>query len=567
MIKRGVFLVLAFAVFFAFFIANANALESGVTGKATSSSLSLNVSVQVVVSLASLTIIGPQNYTYITNDSLLLNFTKANASYVWYNIDNGQNTTLSNNYTYFNTTIGGHTLFLHANNTDGNVTSRNISFAINTTRFIINFSEYQGPNEHDSTDFDLFAFEELDNMSNIILEDISKGMMQFYLVINLTAINSSILNINSHTNISFNRVELNASAISIFNVSATIKIYNLTFSDPRILKDGAVCSSNICTEESYSSGTFTFNVTGFSVYSAEETPGGGGSGSSGGGGGGRSGGEISKTITQEKTSALIDINPDKIIISFKIGETQTKELILKNVEQKRITLNLEINNLDNIAELREESITLEAGESKHILIDFIAREDQIPDTYIGKIVIKGDEIEEEILVLVDISSKKSLFDVSVNIPIKYQSIEPGDELVANINLFSLGRDGKVDVIIRYFIKNDEDEIILSDEETVAVETQLDLLKLIKIPDYLEEGDYVLYVKVLYEGEVAVSSTTFFVKKTEIKTESIILYVLIGLVAVITMIIFYHLKNTRKHPKFNWKINETILARTGFLKVR
>src|SRR3989344_7349143 len=257
MMRRGLFFVFAFAVFF-FFIANINALESGVTGKATSSSL--NVSVQVVVPLASIAIISPQNYTYITNNSLLLNFTKANANYVWFNLDNGQNTTLSNNYTYFNTSISGHTLFLYANNTDGNLTIKNVSFGINATKFIINFSKYEGSNRGNSTDLNALAFEELNNVSNIILEDVTRGRIGFNTIINLTAINLSNLDLNSHSNISFNRIELNTSALSIFNVSSTLKLYNLTFSDPRILKDGSECPSSICTEENYSSGTLTFNV-------------------------------------------------------------------------------------------------------------------------------------------------------------------------------------------------------------------------------------------------------------------------------------------------------------------
>ena len=49
-------------------------------------------------------------------------------------------------------------------------------------------------------------------------------------------------------------------------------ISNLTFTNPRILRDNEVCPSDICTMESYDDGNLTLNVTGFSEYSAEETP-------------------------------------------------------------------------------------------------------------------------------------------------------------------------------------------------------------------------------------------------------------------------------------------------------
>lgn len=50
-------------------------------------------------------------------------------------------------------------------------------------------------------------------------------------------------------------------------------LYNLSYTNPRILKDNEICPSDICTKESYTSdGNLTFSVTSFSVYSTEETP-------------------------------------------------------------------------------------------------------------------------------------------------------------------------------------------------------------------------------------------------------------------------------------------------------
>ena len=90
-------------------------------------------------------------------------------------------------------------------------------------------------------------------------------------------------------NMSENSIEVNSSCFSGFNSSAVITIYNLTWSDPQILKDGSTCSD--CTEVSYSAGTFVFSVTGFSVYSTQETP----TSSGGGGGGGGGGSSTTKT--------------------------------------------------------------------------------------------------------------------------------------------------------------------------------------------------------------------------------------------------------------------------------
>jgi len=83
---------------------------------------------------------------------------------------------------------------------------------------------------------------------------------------------SSGADLNAHMNVSHNRIEINSSALPSLNKSATLSLYNLTFSNPRILRDGSVCASTICTKISYSGGTLVFNVTEFTVYSAEESP-------------------------------------------------------------------------------------------------------------------------------------------------------------------------------------------------------------------------------------------------------------------------------------------------------
>jgi hypothetical protein len=86
-------------------------------------------------------------------------------------------------------------------------------------------------------------------------------------------------------NLSDNYIEVNSTEAPELNKKAVITIYNLTMSNPRILKNGAVCSSPECNIISYINGTLIFNVTGFSAYSAEETP---SNPSSGGGGSGHS---------------------------------------------------------------------------------------------------------------------------------------------------------------------------------------------------------------------------------------------------------------------------------------
>ena len=106
------------------------------------------------------------------------------------------------------------------------------------------------------------------NITNFTIENPSHGKINFIQEVDL----SSGANIDDYVNISFNRIEINSSSLPELNKTARLQLYNLTFVNPQILKDNEACSSEYCNEENYTSGILTFNVTGFSIYSARETP-------------------------------------------------------------------------------------------------------------------------------------------------------------------------------------------------------------------------------------------------------------------------------------------------------
>ncbi|MBS3159044.1 LamG domain-containing protein [Candidatus Woesearchaeota archaeon] len=128
----------------------------------------------------------------------------------------------------------------------------------------------------------------LSNVTALIIEQLSRGKINFTVPIDM----SNVTEIDTYVNISANLIEVNSTALSQLNVTAVLTLYNLSFTNPRIMRDNAVCSTGICSKLSYSGGNLTFNVSHFSSYSAEETPtvstpaaasgGGGGGGSSSG---------------------------------------------------------------------------------------------------------------------------------------------------------------------------------------------------------------------------------------------------------------------------------------------
>jgi len=107
---------------------------------------------------------------------------------------------------------------------------------------------------------------DISNISNLVLESPNYGKINFSETVDL----SDGADLNTYVSILDNHIEINSTALPALNKPARLRLYNLTYLNPRVLKDGSVCSD--CTEVSYSGGTFVFDVNSFSVYSAEETP-------------------------------------------------------------------------------------------------------------------------------------------------------------------------------------------------------------------------------------------------------------------------------------------------------
>jgi hypothetical protein len=526
-----------------------------VTGEATAQQLI--VITTIIEARPTLLLTSPKNEIYLTNNSILLKYTYAYADTLWYNIDSDTNTTLSSSI-YFNTTEGLHTLNLYANNSYG-ITKKSINFNINSSKLIIYYNQWQrGQNKGNSTDFYKHTFEELQNFERIILENTNKGKILFNQPINLIDDENptdGIINLDDYISITHNRIEIDSTTLPNFNKSATISLYNLNFSNPRILKDGAVCSSEECIIQDYSNGNLVFNVTGFTVYSAEEnsteeTPriisGNNGIGGS------------SKIIDLNEPQFSVDIESIKVKLSN--GETTERKITITNLKDSKIKIKIAEENLANFIKISETEFELEKDESKIIIIDFIAKETAIPNLYLGKIIIEGDISQEKILTIIEIESKNTLFDVIIERIEKSKNIFPGGELLMNIKLQNLGATKRIDAEIEFIILDQEtNKEIFWSKETIAVETQINLFKNIPISKDIPKGKYIAYVRVTYNGKVASAMEHFNVKEKPIisltNSEKIIIYGII--IFLLSMILIYLLIKNLKIIKKKIKKKTTL----------
>ncbi|MEK6843801.1 MAG: SdiA-regulated domain-containing protein, partial [Nanoarchaeota archaeon] len=266
------------------------------------------------------------------------------------------------------------------------------------------------------------------------------------------------------------------------------------------------------------------------------------SGSSGGGG-----------AAVSTTTKGFDIDKNKISILLKQGETKSDYIKITNKENKKIRISISALEIEDLIKISEKDFDLEAGESKDIRIDFIAHEgipqelSLSPGVYIGKIIVSGNNINKEILIAIEVESKLALFDVKISVPYKFTEIKPGDELLAEVKAFNLGRTGLVDVKAEYTIKDFNNNIILEESETLAIETQTSFVKRFSISSNAEYGDYVIYVKIIYADSVATSSAAFKITQKPFVNLIITAYVFsaIAVISIIALIMFYLIRRMRR----------------------
>ena len=500
-----------------------------------------NISIFVLPSAPTVSISNPENETYLSNESISLNFSTVLADNVLYNIDSASNTTITSSI-FFNVSQGSHTLYLYANNSNG-TTLENVTFTANSSKFIIAYSEYWGDYKGNSTAFNRSTYEDIQNLSDIILENTQHGKITFNEAINLTAdsdFSDRTLNLDTNTNISSNRIELDSATLPNFDKAATLILYNLDFTDPRILSDGSVCDSSVCTENSYSGGNLSFNVTGFTVYSAEETPEDEDTSTTTSGGSSGVGGGVTVPVPE-----IMKLDKETISVTLKQGETKSEEIVITNLDNATIPLNLEVSGISDFINLNETSFDLEPGENKIITLDFIAKEDTVPNLYQGKLIVKSGNVQKEVSIGIEVESESPLFDVSVEIPKAFLEVVPGQELLANIKIFSLGEEGEVDVLLEYSIRDGDGNVIVTEHETVTVENQTDFARGFVIPKDVKEGDYLFYVKVTYVDKLASASAWFKVRQKtfleKILPPSISILMIVIILAIIILLII-RLKN-------------------------
>jgi hypothetical protein len=470
----------------------------------------------------SLVLLSPGNNTGDNdgNVSFIFNVTDsagiANCSLVINNAINATNTTIvsgiNTSFDVAGLDVGSYNWSINCSDSAGNVNnSETRKLAIVKTS-----AEFSGG----TTDL---SSVNISNITNLVLDSPNYGKINFSESVDLSAGGD----IDSYVNISFNRIEINVSGLPALNKTARLSLYNLTYSNPRVLKDSAVCSD--CTEVSYSGGVFVFDVTGFSVYSSEETPVAAATPDTSGSG---EGGSALTSIIEDFS---VDMNELKVRIV--LNDVKEREIKIKNTGETNIIIKarLEGEGMEKIIAFENDKLSLLVGEEGVLKFNISARELEV---YTGKIILSSRAKTKEVLIMINTQSKETLFDISLAIP--GNIVNKDEALKAQISLIPVGEKG-VDVTLKYLIKDFKGKVYYEESETFYIDNQKSFAKEFKI-DRLEHGSYVLGIEMTYAGGFASTSSHFEVEEEEkpisfIKKYYMYFIILIVLIIAILFVIF------------------------------
>ncbi|MFH1608038.1 MAG: hypothetical protein ABIA78_02800, partial [archaeon] len=331
--------------------------------------------------------------------------------------------------------------------------------------------------------------ENISAVPNLTIEKPEYGKLNFTDVVDLS--NGS--DIDTFVNVSFNRIEINSSALPALDKPARLALYNLTFSDPMVLKDGVECST--CTEVGYTGGIFEFDVTGFSVYSASETP--VTATTSTTSSGGSSGGGSAKVAPKE----TFKVDENSFNVNTIIDEIKTREFRATSLVSEPTNIKVSLENLYGLV-LIDGEINLEAKEKKDIEFRIIPPSE--PGVYAGKIILTAGNLQKVIFVSINVQSKDTLFDISVNL--KDSKLQFNETLKAQLNLVPIGEKG-VDVTIKYTIRDFDGKTYYEHSETFYVNGKMSFVKEFETGK-LGAGDYLVAAEMIYIGGIATASQQF-----------------------------------------------------------
>jgi hypothetical protein len=228
----------------------------------------------------------------------------------------------------------------------------------------------------------------------------------------------------------------------------------------------------------------------------------------GGGGGGTGGGAGLATTT---TAPRITTGPEVTFVPVEIKSTLLETTLVPG-EEKLFSIDV-TNNLEDpvsvtvvvegpafqLLTIQKPVFTVDGKSTEVTTIKAYAHVALVPGLYTGDLVVTANEIVHRTPITIKIQTvQEPLLDVKVKVLSK--GLNPGTNLTFEASLINMGETAKVeDITVTFNVRpiNDQNEIITTIKETLAVENVLTFRKSVEIPRDVKEGRYIIEANASY----------------------------------------------------------------------
>jgi len=219
-----------------------------------------------------------------------------------------------------------------------------------------------------------------------------------------------------------------------------------------------------------------------------------------------------------------DFNVDQILLKVLVKSTETlqKEIRVTNIGSEQASIKIEASGLNDILQVDSPSFEISPGQTKIVSLNFSTfdqekKTEQMPGIYIGKLVVQSKKASKEIPAVVEVETKRVLFDLNLN-PVAFErKIKQGTDTTIEVKLYNLESIASTNVDVDYFVKDISGNTIVTESETVVVNTQASFIKTISIPKNLKPGPYIFAAEAKFGSSIGTASYLFEVVGPEEET--------------------------------------------------
>ncbi len=228
----------------------------------------------------------------------------------------------------------------------------------------------------------------------------------------------------------------------------------------------------------------------------------------------------------EKSIPPFKVDQILIKVLIKEDESMARPINIMNTYTEDLDIEIRHQYLLDMVSVSDSNFVVRPGQTKTVQINFRAIADeksikQKPGAYVGNLLFTNNLNIVRTPTIIEIETKDVLFDANIEVPIGQKQIKQDGYLDVKITLFNLKRIGLTNLDVEYFVKDIVGNTIITETESVTVETQASFVKTIHLPKNLNPGEYVFGAIVRYGSSVGTSTLLFEVIEPEIMEISLI----------------------------------------------